>query len=529
MRFEFSIKLMLSSFFLISMSFCSRAQTTADPYPFASDLIKFDVVTARTDKQLPFDKPFVLAVENVATGNITGVYLYRVKYKQGNRQLYPDDKQTSYADYVFRSNEIIKEKNKLSLLVPALKPGKDFDILIEGSLSGRNIDKALALNKLIKQNSYSGGKPWPNDVRDAYVILRDSANNNQFTPPRDVFTLQDPSEYYTSVYLPAKTDYEALTDDSKLKSTVSFFTPAEISGIVDKAPNLRKTFNDAYLLEHISKEGSFTNLLLGLTNPSAPHNAKLDERAEFDKRIANLSASISFFDSLYQSLNELAAHDPAYQTLRDRSLVILSALQSNRNTLHDYLKKVTDAISKYSEAVWLIGTTNSKDLQTKSSSLFTVDFGMANIGMRDLDNKIVYIPKLYWGLNIYFRGVDKNIPSRYFKKKRDKETVNGNVIDYDVLSHKTPFNRLCLTLGFTFGSVDKANFDNFFAGSSMLIGPSLRLSRSFRIGGGLALMKRTSSDPLKADKDIATGAFASLSLDIDILSAAKNVTNLFFK
>lgn len=518
---------------LILASLSVYSQTT-EPYPFNSDIIKFDVSTGKTDKTVPFDRPFILSIENVNNENIVNIFLYRVKYQQGNRILYPDEKSgDSYADYVFSPKEIILEKNKITLLLPALKPGKDFDILIEKKISGRNVEKALALHKLIKENNYvpAPGVPWTAAIGTSFKTLRDSANNSQFYPPRDVFIITDPDDYYNQIYSKTKGEYDALTDDTKLTQSgaLSFFSAAEIKDIVDNGPSLARTFIHGYLLEHVNKEGSFDNLLLGLIHPSASHKAKLADRFEFDKRISNLQASINFFDTLYLSLNELAASSLSAQGVRDQSLKILEALQSNKKVLADNLKAATDEINKFNEAIWLIGTTDSKDLQTKSSSVFTVDAGMANIWARNLDNKVVYIPKLYWGLNIYFRGVDKNLASRYFKKKKKPETINAIKRDYDLLSHKTILNKLCLSIGFTIGSLDKANFDHFFANSTMLIGPSYRITRSFRMSGGIVFLKRTSLNPLKADKEITQGAYVSVSLDLDILNAAKTVSNLFFK
>ncbi len=520
---------------LICLPFFSTGQT-ADPYPYATDIVKFDIVTLRTDKSVPFDKPFVLVVDNINTENIVRVSLYRAKSVAGNRKLYPDTKTDSYADYIFSSKETIIEKNKLTLLVPALRPAKDFDILVEKKLSGKNIEKAQALNKIIIDNNLNPAAPgyaWPRNATMAFLTLRDSANNSNFTPPRDVFTVADQDDYYTNVFKHFETNYRNMTDDAKFTTTTNGFvylTTAEIAAITNSAPLNGRPFNDSYILTQIEKETSINDLLLGLRTIGYTYGSKLTERDEFDKRVTNLNASIVFFDSLYKTANEIAAKNAGFVSTRDRVLTILGTFQSNKKVLTDNLKSITDELRKQNEAIWLIGTTQSKDLQTKSSSIFTVDAGMANMWARDLSNKVVYIPKLFWSVNIYFRGVDKNIRSRYFPKKKKKETLaDGTILDYDVLSHKTPFNRFCLNVGFTFGSLDKQNFDNFFAGSSMLVGPSYRLTRSFRLSGGAVFLNRAPLNPLLSEKKITTGGYLSLSLDFDILGALKNVSSLFFK
>lgn len=515
---------------------------TADPYPYASDVVKFDITTLRADKAIPFDKPFVLIVENINTEGFIRASIYRAKSIAGERNLFPDGNGVSNTDYVFDKRQVIIEKNKLTLLVPALRPSVDFDILVEKKLSVKGMERAHALDKIIYDNNLNpaaAGFQWPQAAIDAYKSLRDSANNNQFQPPRDVFSILGPDEYYNNVYTKYQTNYRNIVTHGNLVTTVSpgsrlgYFDTNELQAIAAGGPGAKHSFNDVFFLQQTAKESSFDDILLGLRPAGYVHGAKVTAQDEFDKRIANLSASILLFDSLYRTLNEITTVNAAAGPCRDHALQILDVLQDNKKKISDDLKVITGELAKYKEANWFIGTTQSKDLQTKSSSIFTLDAGFAGIRVRNLDNKIVFIPKLYWGVNIYFRGTDKNLKSRYVPKKKKPGSVpnQGENIycDYDVLTRKSIWTHLSLTIGFSFGSLDKQNFDNFFAGSSMLIGPSLRITRSFRLSAGAVLLKRADLNPLLSEKKIVVGGFAGVSLDFDILNAIKNVAGMLFK
>lgn len=526
-------------FLLLEFFIDGQSQPTS-LYPFAQDIIKFDLLTHRADKPIPFDKPFLLLVDNINTENIIRVSLYRAKTKAGNHELFPDRGQDSYTDYVFGRTEMIVEKTKLTLKVPALKPSMDFDILIQRKLLGSNLEKAHALDKIIVDNNLDPTQPgftWPNEALKAFRVLKDSANNQNFNPARTVFGASTISAYYNIAYLKYADKYKNITDDTKFAtvagSGVSFIGTSELLAISTQGPANARPFNDAYLLERIVKENVVDPILLGMRPVGYQLGAKITERDEFEKRMANLNASILFFDSLYRTTSEMAARNSTYDNARDEVMKFLQALQSNKKVIADNLKGITAVRAGLGEAVWLIGTTQSRDLQTKSSSIFTLDAGFANIWARDLNNNFSYIPKLYWGVNIYFRGTDKNIRARYIPVKRKPELIESEgdsvYCDFDILTRKTMFTHLCLTIGFTFGSLDKQNFDNFFAGSSMLVGPSVRLTRSFRISAGAAFLKRANENPLLSEKRITVGSYLSASLDLDILNAIKNATNLFFK
>jgi hypothetical protein len=172
-----------------------------------------------------------------------------------------------------------------------------------------------------------------------------------------------------------------------------------------------------------------------------------------------------------------------------------------------------------------MGDTRSSDLKTKSGTILTLGLGVANMWATDLDNKTIYIPKLFYAVHIYFRPVDKNIKARDLPLR----FAANRAEDFGIISKRTVLRDLCLTAGFTIGSLDKNNFDNFFGGSSLLLGPGYRINRSLLLSTGICFLKRSTLNPLVTEKKFTSGFYASVSIDFDLLGTLGSVTGLLLK
>lgn len=491
-------------------------------FPYSGETIKIDSF-GKTDKSLPFDRPFYLERDKIETEGIESIELFQVKYKSGQRLLYPDcnDKSKYTADYIFQPKDIIKEKNKLTLIVPPLKPNRDLDILVFRSVTGTTLTAAYEFNEtLIKgplvlgSNAAGQTTVIANPVlKSQFDRLKKEANNNPSDVTRGVFS-RTISEFYRNITVPSKIFYSEAVNEANLR-TNGPLSEQNIWLIKRLSTYLDKKVSDLYLLEQMKFEARFHKVMYGYL----PYNSNFLTEEEipnsFTTRISNLKGSLDYFESIYKSLNELVILDPdSYTSIRSEVQNIVIALNFNFKFLKDRLEQITDLVKKNAkEAVWLMGTTQSKDLQTKGANIFALDLGVSNIWVRDIDDRISYIPKLFYGVNIFFRPVDKNIKSKYFLNKQAKA---GNE-DYNVISRGSFFQRFCITAGFTIGTIDKNNFSNFFGGTSLLIGPSYRFGRTFRVSSGVVFLKRSDKNYLLSDKRYTTGFHASLSLDLDIL------------
>ena len=101
--------------------------------------------------------------------------------------------------------------------------------------------------------------------------------------------------------------------------------------------------------------------------------------------------------------------------------------------------------------------------------------------------------------------------------------------DYQIASMRSIWQHLSLNLGFTLGSLPNADFDNFYNGTSLLVGPAYRFRRAFKFSAGAAFLKRSSYNPLISEKKVVMGTFASLSVDIDFIETFKDIRTILSK
>jgi hypothetical protein len=73
------------------------------------------------------------------------------------------------------------------------------------------------------------------------------------------------------------------------------------------------------------------------------------------------------------------------------------------------------------------------------------------------------------------------------------------------------------------------DFDNFYNSNSLLVGPAYRFARAFKVSSGLALLKRSSQNPLISEKKVVPAGYLSLSVDIDFIQGLKDITSILFK
>ncbi len=73
------------------------------------------------------------------------------------------------------------------------------------------------------------------------------------------------------------------------------------------------------------------------------------------------------------------------------------------------------------------------------------------------------------------------------------------------------------------------DFDNFYNGTSLLVGPAYRFARGFKVSAGVALLKRTSKNPLISEKKVVPGAYLSASVDMDFIQSLKDIKDILFK
>ena len=260
-----------------------------------------------------------------------------------------------------------------------------------------------------------------------------------------------------------------------------------------------------------------------------------------------LKSSLIYVDSLHQRLDWLIGKGYTNVTvnaipinlvnLRTKISNLREQMVNNLNLLTKKMGEVSkdmDESEEFRQGTYIAGKTVSSDLKTAGGSLLFIDAGITNIFAPGLNNTTDHIPRLYTGVSIYFRPIDKNTRRNSFPKDfPDKncycQEVDKCGPDYGAITKASVWQHLCLNIGFTWGIIPNKDFENFYNGTSLLVGPGYRFARAFKISGGVAFLKRTSESPIISDKKVFVGQYISLSVDIDFIQSIKDVTTILLK
>jgi hypothetical protein len=198
----------------------------------------------------------------------------------------------------------------------------------------------------------------------------------------------------------------------------------------------------------------------------------------------------------------------------------ISKREQSLKASYNALLTSIDADNRFRQSYMLGSSDTVVTLKTKSAFLLTTDLGFTNIFARDYRNNLSYIPKLFFGINIFFRQVDKNAS---FKDLRWKWRESG------LLSSRNPWQYVSLSLGVTIGNMSNSNFSNLFNTFSLTAGPSIRIAKAIHFTAGAAFLDRTRQNPVISSKQFIVGGFAAFSVDVDFLTPIQKVTDLLFK
>jgi hypothetical protein len=265
-----------------------------------------------------------------------------------------------------------------------------------------------------------------------------------------------------------------------------------------------------------------------------------------EKRLNNIKNNIIYFSELQKKLTKVISNgittfkvqttDVDLNMVKNDVEFIRKELQNNFDILEKAYKTVEKEIvasDKMKQVTCFNSDTQAIDLKAAGGNILFIDAGFANILAADINNDLTYIPKLYIGVAVYFRPIDKNTRRRSFPYNFDnqphKANDTKNSSDYGIVSQWSIWQHLSLNIGLTLGDMSNKDFGNFYNKHSLLIGPAYRFARAFKISSGIALLKRSSTNPLISDKSIATGGYLSLSVDIDFIQSIKDATNYVFK
>ncbi|WP_409415818.1 hypothetical protein [Flavobacterium sp. PS2] len=534
-------------FYLLIIFGAIQIMYAQDSEPYVPAL-KYDLKTQTLLEKavIPFDKEFNLHVEKIPTKIVKRVQAFQTISKAGIRQykenIFKDCNTNEVVSKVVMDVELqIDEKSEyLIIKFPALKPNIDFAVHIVTELDPDSKNNLMLLNTALSRGG-TGNIEFKKAV-DATVYKSGNFELSYFSMDLNGYT-----SFYTTKL---KSKYDSIKNLTNFKTTAVIRETSIQAFDGSTSKNVWEP-TEGFLLLETSKKRQFSDILLGfrdINNVLLPDTEKTVANINSpEQRLANLKNNIKYFDEVQKKITGVIAKGLTSFTVGGSAInlnlvkteveTFRAQLQENYSLL-DYVCKYIDkeitASDKMKQVLYLSSSTQSVDLKTAGGHILFLDAGFANVFATDLNNKITYIPKLYLGFSIYFRPIDRNTRRGKFISDFDPKLNKGCVAgkygpDYDIVSHWSIWQHLCLNIGLTFGSMSNIDFDNFYNSNSLLIGPGYRFAQVLKISGGVALLKRASTNPLISDKHIAAGAYLSLSVDIDFLSSIEKVTNLVLK
>lgn len=524
-------------------------QTRGQSVKHSDYILKYNLKTAHLEdgKSIPFDHPFSLKVPALSGKKTISAKAYESYVKGGKRGRVT----TQYIDCdgTARDRAIMdkllkydKDADTLIIHVDALRPNKYFDILVEYELLEKSKTLLTKTNKLIAEGKLV-------DAQAAYNVFW----NSTFDPLEKIGVNDwNYSEYKTFYDASLAPHYTNVLNESNY-SFPPELDQAELTALMALSGRRAPLYKNASLLMPVVLNSEIKKIFLGFQSAGGLH-AKPDDAdvLDFEGRHANLRSSALFFDSLLLSIDKILLVEGdspvvggtmiSLSDIRKKAQTIFDALQRNAAVLKNGIKKIEEQISnepKLRSMIAISGNTVASDLKTAGGNVLFLDAGLTNILARDIQNNVAYIPRLYWGVSIYFRPIDKNTRTNSFYRKKDLDINKGCRLDkdgvpeygedYEIISKRSIMQRLSLNIGFTLGGIPQTEFDNLYNNMSLLVGPSLRFARAFKVSAGVAVLKRSSYNPVYSEKKVTTGAYASLSVDIDFIQGLKDVTTLLFK
>lgn len=537
------IYLIILLLFFTTFFLGARAQNSQPVVP----ILKYDIVTQSLLEKavIPFDKEFDLTLEKVPKKNVLEIHAYQTIYKHGKREYKENefiDCNNTLTEKAIMDVKLDFNQNSDYLIIkfPPLKPNVDFAVHIITELDADCKNKLMLLNTYLSKGEI-GIKQFKK-VQDATLYKKDKFELTYFN--------MDLKKYTSFYENKLKSYYDSITNLRNFKTTavirevyIQAFDGATTKNVSDTS--------EGYLLLETSRKSQLKDILLGLrdiTNSFLPDTDKtVADMNSPEQRLVNVKNNIKYFDEVQKKLTGVIAKGLISFSIGGSSVnlnlvkleieKIRTQLDANYTLLNNAIKSIDKAITAsedMKQVVYFTSNTQSLDLKTTGGNILFLDAGFANVFASDLKNKIAYIPKLYLGVSIYFRPIDKNTRRGNFISDFEPVENSGCLKgkygpDYGIVSHWSIWQHLCLNIGLTLGSMANKDFDNFYNNNSLLVGPAYRFARAFKVSSGVALLKRASTNPLISDKQIVAGAYLSLSVDIDFIQSIKDVTNLVLK
>lgn len=505
----------------------AECQQTGVYTPYSEPAIQIDKFTSKTSSPLPFDKDFNLQYTLESPQLFTHVYVYKVHLKDGKR----------YIDTFKKNGEFIPvgctrdtSKGVLTIHINAIPPNTLIDVLLIRSLNADEIKCLSQLNESLYKNLIVPDSIYFAGIRAKYDDFKRQLAFNPYGNHEELvakFTFLEYVNFFKTQLLSHYQEIKNHPYNTYTHTNPSPVPPAhpilgninysDISKLDSELIAKKISDDDLLPLASMVNEQIIPFLLRGLIDVSGnyPQGTLLSDNTDYVGRIANLETAVSYFDR-FITLMERAKMSGFIFRLGFYETIInyRRALDESRKLIKKEYQSIMDSIKssdKLNKEQWLISGNDFNDLTVLSKSVLMPDIGIVTMALHGHD-KWQFYPRPFVGVNIYFRPVNKTIKESFFPKNQ-----------------KDLLRLLGLQVGLTYGKLGGIEFTNLFNDFSLMIGPSFRLARWFRVGIGTILTQQTDVNPIITQTHTYFGYYLAFSFDIDILSNASSLTSRVLK
>jgi hypothetical protein len=488
-------------------------------------LITYDFINPESKTEIPFDKYFTLRILHFNTDNIHKIKVYEAQFEKGKRTLKTDymvnTMKMSTFDFEIQKKDYKVKHDTLLLYFPPIKPDKEFEIAVIRGLTAKNLETAFKLNEDI----VNGGT----NAQTIYNDLKTGVKDASFGI--SVIKAQTLADYQTEFNNNFVTYYNHLKQPANFPS-VPFLTTFDLNLMHKGYLQQNIQFKWGHVPVRLIKESKLDDMFAGYLPADYDSNTKKASPENYKTRVENLARSISIMDTIYRNLNTFLFKDddPRFEPIRAILEKTISRLKANKKFINDEITALTAEMqlnTQLEEVEMVVGGTRAKDIKTQGMNIFTLDLGVVALGSWNSRNQFAVLPKLYYGVNIYFRPINKNTRQENLPDGLVADPLKGP--DYNIAAQKSIWQHLHLTVGLAPGGYRSSEFEPLFNNTTLLVGGGYRMYRAFKVTAGAAFLRRASNNPVITEKGLFVGPFMSFSADIDLVQTIKDVINPLWK
>jgi hypothetical protein len=466
---------------LIFSIITSKAQqtSTATVQPSSPiDVVEYNWGEGQFLNVMPFDDPFSLKISGIPENiDSISINLYEIR---GNYNLFKDNKKSiTYEDF-------LRTKN---LKKYGLKTWKR-----------TSSDQAAPIYFAVPYHLHPNSKYIVEIVASSIVKASDAQQEQLQTMIENSKPIRDLISHYVTEYIKYNKSFHDLTEfinelntlinnEAKgLNNSFVFQPPTnedlQLESVADFFKNLIQLDLDLKTLEKNAKNTSPYSLL-NCTKTEI-------ENTKFGNFVFDSSARVTL-NNLFQSIDSINTLSAAATNKKEDVVIRYKKINSLiANLVKHSIENL--AIQNIFEIVPL-ASNYPVNMTAQADRYLGLDFGNAYIY-----NFSRF--QTYYGINIYLRPVNKNIPLSRYK----------NIKDFFLV-------RTSLLLGLTFSSIEKIGIrKGIVSDKGVIIGTGFRIVSFFRVNGGGLIYYRYPANPLLDPEkySAAISPFISASFDLDM-------------